>query len=130
MPMTMDAPPPVFTPSTQGPMLGPPRGATPLLGQMAGMVPTPGESPSGLLTAAGNLLLRAAQQAQASGDMSLAPIVAQALSLLTDWSSQHLQGQESQMGGVALPQLESPLQHPPLLPREGMPPPGMPPMVR
>lgn len=124
--MMMDAPPPVFSPSTQGPQASP--SATPILGQMAGMMPTPGESPTGLLKAAGDLLLRAAQQAQASGDMSLAPIVAQALSLMTDWSSQNLQTQGPQ-GGGGMPQMESPLSMPPQLPRYGMPPPGMPPMA-
>ena len=125
MPMMMDAPPPVFAPSTQGPAASP--GAAPILGQMAGMMPTPGQSPTGLLKAAGDLLLRAAQQAQAAGDASLAPVVAQALSLMTDWSSHNLQSQEPAQGPGGMPQMESPLRMPPTLPRYGMAPPGMPP---
>lgn len=125
MPMMMDAPPPVFAPSTQGPMPSP-GGATPILGQMAGMMPTPGQSKTAMLTAAGDILLRAAQQAQSEGDMSLAPVVAQCLSLMTDWSSQNLETQQSP-GGGGMPQMESPLRTPPMLPRYGMPPPGMPP---
>lgn len=125
MPMSLDAPPPVFAPSTQGPMPNQ-GGAAPILGQMAGMMPTPGESPTALLKAAGDLLLRAAQQAQSSGDMSLAPVVAQALSLMTDWSSQNLETQQPP-GVGGMPQMESPLRTPPVLPRYGMPPPGMPP---
>ena len=126
MPMMMDAPPPVFAPSTQGPAASP--GASPILGQMAGMLPTPGQSPLSILKAAGDLLLRAAQQAQGAGDMSLAPVVAQALSLLTDWSTQNLETQSPPHGG-GMPQMESPLQMPPALPRYGMPPPGLPPMA-
>ena len=126
MPMMMDAPPPVFSPSTQGPAASP--GATPIMGQMAGMMPMPGQSPTSMLKAAGDILLRAAQQAQASGDMSLAPVVAQALSLLTDWSTQNLETQ-SPPGGGGMPQMESPLQTPPMLPRYGMPAPGLPPMA-
>ena len=127
MPMMDTAPPPVFAPSTQGPADSP-MPASPVLGQMAGMMPTPGQSPTAMLRAAGDILLRAAQQAQASGDTSLAPVVAQALSLLTDWSGQALQqpwasGQAGAQGG--LPQMQSPLQTPPMLPRNGMPPPGM-----
>lgn len=119
----MDAPPPVFSPSTQGPAgLS---GATPILGQMAGMMPTPGESPTAMLKAAGDILLRAAQTAQAQGDISLAPIVAQMLSLATDWSSQSLQ----QQGPQGMPQMQSPQGMPPMMPREGMMPPGMPPMA-
>ena len=126
MPMMTDAPPPVFAPSTQGPAVS--AGASPILGQMAGMLPTPGQSPLSILRAAGDLLLRAAQQAQASGDVSLAPVVAQALSLLTDWSAQSLEAQ-TPPGGGGMPQMASPLQMPPALPRYGMPAPGLPPMA-
>lgn len=123
MPMP-DAPPPVFGPSTQGPANAPPPMATPILGQMAGMMPTPGQSPIAMLRAAGDILLRAAQQAQSSGDTSLAPVVAQALSLLTDWSSQNIQQQGASGGPQGMPQMQSPQSQPPMMPPGGMPPPG------
>lgn len=119
-----EAPPPVFSPSTQGPSPAPM--ATPMLGQMAGMVPTPGQSPIALLKAAGDLLLQAARLAQGQGDTSLAPIVAQMLSLATDWSSQSLQ-QSSPQSSAGMPQMHSPLGMPPQMPGNGMSSPGMPP---
>lgn len=121
----MDAPPPVFQPSTLGPT--PPArehdlpSATQSFSEMTGMSPR-GESPLSLIRSAMELLLRAAQASQRSGDMMMPTIIAKVLTELTEASTQSMapempgaSGSGMPQGMMGVPSMTSPQTAPPML---------------
>jgi len=110
----MDAPPPVFSPSTAGPMAPPGPSTTESFGQMTGMMPN-GESAAQLVIAASELLLRASQAAQREGRMDWPMTLAQCITQLTEMTAQAsmpMTGPADPMlasqGSGGLPSLHSP----------------------
>lgn len=115
MPGYMDAPPPVFSPSTAGPV--PPSGPsmTESFGQMTGGMPQ-GESAGQLIIAASEILVRASQASQREGRMHWPITLAECVTKLTEMTTEDsamLAGQAGPMRGGpppggGIPSLQSP----------------------